>query len=197
MRRRFTVFMGAALVVAGVAGVASAHDQEGLMARQAGEFEAVAANAADNSNAPQSHQPCIQGYAGEFPCHKVDLLSYVPSSELGASFVNDIWGWTDPTTGVDYALVGASEGTFFVDISDPKRPEVVGLLPTASTVGGEFWRDIKVYADHAFVVAEYDDHPMQVFDLTELRNVDAYTVFADTAQYSGIDHAHNININTV
>ena len=50
------------------------------------------------------------------------------------------------------------------DLSDPKRPVVVGLLPTASTVGGEFWRDIKVYADHAFIVSEYDDHPMQVFD---------------------------------
>ncbi len=195
------MLIAAALMVSGIAGVAIAHDQDELMALQAVEFEGVAANAAENSNAPRSHQPCIQGMAGEFPCHQIDLLSYVPSSELGASFVNDIWGWTDPETGVDYALVGASEGTIFVDISDPKRPVVVGILPTASTLGGPFWRDIKVYADHAFVVSEFDDHPMQVFDLTELRGVTEYTVFSDTAQYFGpvgfeIGHAHNVNINT-
>ena len=200
MSRRPGVFIAAILVVSSIGGAAVAHVQHGSMAEQAEAFAAVAANAADNSNAPRSHQPCVQGYAGEFPCDKVDQLSYVPSLELGASFVNDIWGWTDPGMGIDYALVGASGGTVFVDISDPKRPVVVGILPTASTVGGVFWRDIKVYADHAFVVSEFDDHPMQVFDLAELRGVTEHTVFTDTAQYFGppgleIKHAHNININ--
>ena len=37
--------------------------------------------------------------------------------------------------------------------------------------GGIFWRDIKVYKDHAFVVSENTNHGMQVFDLTRLRNV--------------------------
>ena len=201
MRMRTAALVAATMLLASVAGVALAHDQDGLMAREAAGFQAVAANAAESSNAPLSHQPCIQGYAGEFPCHQVDLLSYVPSSALGASFVNDIWGWTDPETGVDYALVGAAEGVIFVDISDPKRPDVVGLLPTASTEGGDFWRDIKVYADHAFIVSENEDHPMQVFDLTQLRGITEHTAFAATALYEGpsgseIGHAHNININT-
>ncbi len=200
MRSKLVTAIIATLAV-GLGGVASAHDQPGLQEAQSEAFEAVAANAADTSNAPRSHQPCIRGFAGEFPCDGIDQLSFLPSSELGASFVNDIWGWTDPATGKDYALVGASEGTIFVDISDPKRPVVVGLLPTASTVGGEFWRDIKVYADHAFIVSEFEDHPMQVFDLTELRGVSSYTEFSDTAQYFGpsgseIGHAHNIAINT-
>lgn len=89
----------------------------------------------------------------------------------------------------------------FVDISDPKRPEVLGILPTASTKGGEFWRDIKVYEDYMFVVSEHEDHPMQVFDLTQLRDVDEYTVFEATATYDGTAdeemlHAHNLHINT-
>ena len=201
MSRRFQVTMLIVVVLLAVPLVALAHEQEDLLALQEVQFATVAQKAAENSNAPRSFAPCVKGYAGEFPCDKVDLLSFVPSADLGATFINDIWGWTDPETGNDYALVGASEGTIFVDISDPKRPEVVGILPTASTVGGEFWRDIKVYADHAFVVSEFDDHPMQVFDLRELRGVTEYTVFADTAQYFGpagfeIEHAHNININT-
>ena len=201
MRRKLGVFIAAVLVASSIGGAAIAHDQQGFMADQTEAFAAVAANAADNSNAPRSHQPCVRGYAGEFPCDKVDQLSYVPSSALGATFVNDIWGWTDPETGFDYALVGAAEGVVFVDISDPKRPDVLGILPTASTAGGDFWRDIKVYADHAFVVSENEEHPMQVFDLTELRGAVGYNVFASTADYFGpsgleIGHAHNININT-
>ncbi|UCF27985.1 MAG: choice-of-anchor B family protein [Chloroflexota bacterium] len=201
MNKKFRVTLLIVVVLLAIPAVTLAHGDEDPLSLQADEFSSVAQKAAEHSNAPRSFTPCVQGYAGEFPCHKVDLLSYVPSADLGASFVNDLWGWTDPETGSDYALVGASEGTVFVDISDPKRPEVLGILPTASTVGGAFWRDIKVYADHAFVVSEFDDHPMQVFDLRELRGVTEYTVFADTAQYFGpagfeIGHAHNININT-
>ncbi len=40
-----------------------------------------------------------------------------------------------------------------IDITDPKRPDIIGILPT-HTSGRIFWRDIKVYADHAFVVSE-------------------------------------------
>jgi choice-of-anchor B domain-containing protein len=168
------------------------------MALQAAAFAVVAEKAAGHSNAPQSFAACTQGYAAGFPCHQVDLLSYVPSADLGATFVNDIWGWTDPESGSDYALVGSAEGLIVVDVTDPKRPVVVGILPTASTQGGEFWRDVKVYADHAFVVSEYDDHGMQVLDLTLVRDVDLSggpVTFPEAAYYEGIHHAHNIAIN--
>lgn len=126
-------------------------------------------------------------------------MSWLDYEDLGVTFVNDIWGWT--SRGHDYALLGASEGVVFVDISDPKRPEVLGILPTASTEGGDFWRDIKVYEDYAFVVSENENHPMQVFDLTRLADVDQYTVFDADALYSGTEeaemlHAHNLNIDT-
>ena len=201
MRRKLGVLVAAALAVASVTGSAAAHEQDGVEGYQAADFAATAANAAGHSNAPSSHVPCVQGYAGEFPCHNVDQLSHLSPADLGVTFVNDMWGWTDPATGSDYALVGAAEGVVFVDISDPKRPNVVGILPTASTAGGEFWRDLKVYADHVFVVSEHDEHPMQVFDLTELRDATEYTTFSETALYSGtedehVDHAHNIVINT-
>ena len=186
--RKTSFIVVALLVTAAIPAVASAHDQPGAATAQVAAFAGVAADAADNSNAPRSHTPCVQGYAGEFPCDKVDLLSYVPSADLGATFVNDIWGWTDPETGKDYALVGAAEGMTVVDVSDPKRPLVVGMLPTHSTIGGEFWRDIKVY----------DDHGMQVLDLTQLRTVDLSSgpvTFAETAHYDGIGHSHNVAIN--
>jgi hypothetical protein len=124
------------------------------------------------------------------------MLSHVSHAELGTTFVNDIWGWTDPKTQKDYALVGASTGTVFVDISDARRPKVQGILPTASTVGGSSWRDIKVFEDHAYVVSEHTNHGVQVIDLTVLRDWDGtYTTYEADARYTGHGSAHNIAIN--
>jgi choice-of-anchor B domain-containing protein len=158
---------------------------------------AVAANANPKGRPPSGFAPCINGMAaGMFPCSGVDMLSYVSHADLGTTFVNDIWGWTDPLTGRDYALVGAMQGTVFVDISDPRRPNVQGILPTASTLGGGFWRDIKVYSDHAYVVSEHSGHGMQVFDLTQLRDWNgSYTTYSETAHYDVFGRAHNIAIN--
>ena len=75
--------------------------------------------------------------AAQFPCERIDLLSHVTREQLGLSFVNDIWGWTD-RNGDDYALIGGAEGTVFVDITEPKRPDIVGTLPTESSEGGRF-----------------------------------------------------------
>ena len=42
---------------------------------------------------------------------------------------NDIWGWTDPVTGVEYALLARVDGVAFFDLSDPESPSFVGMLP--------------------------------------------------------------------
>jgi choice-of-anchor B domain-containing protein len=134
---------------------------------------------------------CIDGMAADtYPCRRVDVLSHLWLDELGLSFANDMWGWTDPKTKRDYALIGGTEGTVFVDISNPRRPDIVGLLPTHSTEGGQFWRDIKVYRNHAFVVSEHTGHGMQVFDLTGLRGVrGAPVTFEETAHYGEFGNA--------
>ncbi len=198
MQRKLKITLLVVIVLLAVPLATFAHGDEGLIELQGAEFASVAERAAENSNAPRSFMPCVNGYAGEFPCDKVDLLSFVPSAMLGGTFINDIWGWTDPVTGGDYALVGAAEGLVIVDITDAKRPVVLGLLPTHSTLGGDFWRDIKVYANHAFVVSENDGHGMQVLDLTQLRDLDSSAgpiTFTETAHYAGIGHSHNIAIN--
>ncbi len=166
--------------------------------------EVMRAFAADQQAAattdPLRNQPCNEsGFAGPYPCSNVDLLAYMPLSEIGGtrsnSAANDIWGWTDPDTGKEYAIVGRVFGTSFVDISDPVNPVYLGELPTHGPFGSS-WRDIKVYADHAFIVSEAKNHGMQVFDLTQLRNVTSPPVtFAETAHYSKMSSAHNIAIN--
>ena len=144
--------------------------------------------------------PCTDGATGPFDCSQVDLVAFVPLASLGAdpgTILNDIWGWSDPVTGRDWALVGRSDATAFVDVSDPANPRYAGELPLTEGATENLWRDIKVYADHAFIVADgAGAHGVQIFDLTQLRDaVGPPVTFAETARYDGIASAHNIVIN--
>lgn len=137
--------------------------------------------------------PCVGGVAEGFPCNNVDLKSYLPLSSLGGGVANDIWGWTDSFDGSEYALVGKSNGTAFVNITDPLNPVYLGSLPTHTE--NSPWRDIKVFQDYAFIVSEAAGHGMQVFDLTQLRGLTTPLAHTETAFYGAFGAAHNIAIN--
>jgi choice-of-anchor B domain-containing protein len=138
---------------------------------------------------------CVSGDAAGFPCSNVDLRAYLPLTDLSTSRLNDVWGWTDPLTGIDYAVVGTYTGVAFVSLADPDRPVVVGHLP-GSSIFPSAWGDIRVHADHAFLVKESINHGLQVFDLTRLRSVASPPVtFTDDAQVAGFGSAHNVATN--
>lgn len=142
---------------------------------------------------------CVEGFAGIYPCNNIDLMSFMPLSSIGATQsndeANDIWGWTDTLSGREFAIIGRVFGTSFIEITDPANPVFIGELDTHGRFGSP-WRDIKVYADHAFIVSEASRHGMQVFDLRQLLNVVATpVVFEETAHYRGFGSAHNIVIN--
>lgn len=91
-----------------------------------------------------SNITCTDGKADEYECSNIDLLSFVPLEDLGSEGDgNDIWGWTDPETDREYAIVGCEDGTSFVDVTEPCDPKVLGFLPTYTN--SSLWRDIKVY----------------------------------------------------
>ena len=115
-------------------------------------------------------------------------------TDMGGVAGNDVWGWADPTTGSEYALMGMSDGTAFVDVTDPENPVFLGRMPTATTSSS--WRDIKVYLNHAYVVADgAGAHGMQVFDMTRLRGVMAPQTFSPDVIYGDFANAHNLAIN--
>ena len=144
--------------------------------------------------------PCENGFAGIFPCNGYDLIGYLSLEELsitpaiGSLSGNDSWGWTDPFDGKEYALVGLSSHTAFVDMSDPGNLILIGVLPTSTQ--NSLWRDIKVYQNHAFIVSEASGHGMQVFNLTRLRNIENPPVeFDSDIHFTEFGRAHNIVIN--
>lgn len=137
---------------------------------------------------------CTSGVSAGFPCRNIELLSRLPLNEMGGGSGADSWGWKDPQSGRYFAIVARSNGTAFVEVTDPSTPVFLGNLP--STSGQQPWRDVKVYADHAFIVADgINGHGMQVFNLARLRDVDSPQTFAPDALYTGVGSAHNIAIN--
>lgn len=151
---------------------------------------------------------CIGGVSDIFPCDGIELAGWLELPEIGGGSGSDSWGWKDELTERYYALMGRSNGVAFVDITDPANPVYIGNLPRPAGVSTSVWTDIKTYQDHAFIVADaVNNHGVQVFDLTRLRNVVSPPVtFTMDAHYldfqfpngsSGRHHeAHNIAINT-
>jgi choice-of-anchor B domain-containing protein len=144
---------------------------------------------------------CQDGQLEEFPCANMELVSHMPTTALGGErgvWVNDVWGWTDPETDRNYALVARRDGIGFVDVTNPSAPRLVGSLPRTHGSPPTVWRDIKVLNDHAYVVADgAGAHGIQVFDLARLRNVSGETAaFEPDATYDGIFSAHNIVADT-
>lgn len=160
--------------------------------------------------------PCdtTSGMAGIYPCNDYDLMSQIPITTLASTLIagpngavegSDIWGWTDPISGKEYAIVGTTNSTAFVDVSDPVNPVFLGRIDTA-TGQTHYWRDVKVYNNYAFIVADGTGaHGMQIFDLTRLRTEvnPINDTYAADLTYTGdggagdlvIGSCHNIVIN--
>lgn len=139
-------------------------------------------------------EKCENGFAGEYPCNDYDLLNHIPLDQLGGTKGSDCWGWVDPTTQKEYALMCTNEGVAFIDISNPRNAIILGTLKTKTVASN--WRDVKVHNSIAYIVSEASGHGMQLFNLAKLRNVDSPPVeFTSDIVYSSFSNAHNIVIN--
>jgi len=207
----FSTQLGAALSASGgiaVAGAPLADFFEGatrIYQRDPGGEWRAAASLADTGAAglpavTGGEAKCQAGKAGAFDCRDAHLVAFLPKSAIGAKhgvLLNDIWGWSDSVSRREFAIVGRVDGTSFVEVTDPANPVYLGELPMTEGARSNMWRDIKVYKNHAFIVADgAGPHGMQIFDLTQLRDVRKAPVkFKETAHYDRIHSAHNIVIN--
>lgn len=83
----------------------------------------------------------------------------------------NIWGYTD-AQGHEYALVGTEKGLSIVDITDPDNATVLFDVPHNEN----FWREVKVFADRAYVVNEAGGGVL-IVDLSQLPNSIDYHSF--------------------
>jgi choice-of-anchor B domain-containing protein len=138
---------------------------------------------------------CTNGMAGPFPCLGVDLLGRVSLADMGARSGNAVWGGVESANHREIGVVGLDNGTAFVDLSKPGCPAVVGILP--STSGRNGTRDVKVIGDYALVVAEIQNHGLQVFDMKTLGTTPSMAAVKATVTYTGtsdavVGNAHDV-----
>lgn len=110
---------------------------------------------------------CSFSYAtAQFPSLNVELRSNVQYN----TSLNDIWGWADPDTGIEYALVGTQTGLSIVSLEDPDNAQEIHFISGPSST----WRDIKTWKDHAYVSNETSGGVL-VIDLSGLpEEIDHY-----------------------
>ncbi len=128
--------------------------------------------------------------AVEFPSSGIDLRSWIslPEFDPATSAANDCWGYVAPS-GREYALIGLSLGTAFVEVTDPGNAQIVDVVagPTSS------WRDIKTYQQFAYAVSE-GGGGIQVFDLSLID--DGVVSLVNTITTGGRLQTHDVAINT-
>lgn len=139
---------------------------------------------------------CEDGMAADlFACHKIDLAAFVPLAEFDSLFANDIWGWTDPTTGHEYALVSTFEGVEFFDVTTPTNPVHLGRMATeAPNAFGNIWGDVKTYENVMYHGTEAATG-VQVFDLTRLRDVTEAQDWTPDNVIDEMGQSHNLAVN--
>ncbi len=131
--------------------------------------------------------PALAG--GPFASQGVQLRSWIPLAQFGAqqTIGNDCWGYVSPT-GREYAIMGLSHTTAFVEITDPINPVIVAQITHPTSV----WSDTKVFSTFAYVVTE-GGGGVQVIDLSQ---IDAGVVtLVGSFTPGGLDKAHDIGIN--
>lgn len=161
----------------------------------------------DDDGVGKGHGDAPPGYGAGMPysSYRVKLRGQLSLADIGGTGLGSaIWGWTDTTDPGgprEYAMFGLSNGTSFIDVTNPSNPVYKGFLPSAT--GSTSWRELQSYGNHAFIVSDANGaHGMQVFDMRELRNYAGTPMIFSTTpssvytRYTGVNNSHTININT-
>lgn len=129
------------------------------------------------------------------------------STDFGGKIIGKIarkgvagtWGYT-AADGHNYAIMGTAKGVLVLDLIDPNNPRVVDEVdgPTDTHAPGIYWREMRVYGTHAYIVSEHTNvrGGIMILDLSALprsvryvtsvvprdRQLAAHTVDIDTAR---------------
>ncbi|MEO5642749.1 MAG: choice-of-anchor B family protein [Bacteroidia bacterium] len=75
-----------------------------------------------------------------------------------------VCGWADTSNGREYAIIGTSTGTEFVDVTVPTNPVACDYVPAAH--GNLIWHEIKTWHQYAYIVS--DDGGANTFIVADL-----------------------------
>ena len=86
-----------------------------------------------------------------------------------------------------YALIGATDGTQIVEVTDPSNPHEWGFIPGSSST----WRECKSYGVRAYVTTEASGSGMQIINLSN-----PHAPYLESTYTATFQTAHTLFINT-
>lgn len=113
------------------------------------------------------------------------------SNGFGAQY-SDVYGGV--VNGVEYAIIGSTEGAHILSLEDPTNPTEVAFIPGAYAGSGVSHRDYHIHNDLLYAVCDQGASTLQIIDLSPLPDpptimYDSDAVFARTHNiFIDIDH---------
>src|SRR5688500_8589458 len=114
-----------------------------------------------------------QGIAGgppiAFPSDNVELLAWIPIGDFdpGNTSAATVEGYVS-SSGREYAIVGLSDGTGFVEVTNPGDPVIVEFIAGPESL----WKDVRVLQHYAYSVSEAsaaNGNPgIQIMDMSQI-----------------------------
>ena len=100
----------------------------------------------------------------DFPASNVQLLAWIPVTTFnpGNTSAATVEGYVSPS-GREYAVVGLSDGTGFVEVTNPGSPVIVEFIPGPDSL----WKDVRVFQHYAYSVSE-GGGGIQIMDMSQI-----------------------------
>ena len=103
-----------------------------------------------------------------YQSYNINLLS-LSTPNIGDAGVDNrhysgCWGWYQASKNKEYGICGASNGTYFIDVSSPTTPSVSGFLQGAQQ---STYREMKTYQHYCYIIS--DDGQNKNFQIVDMQ----------------------------
>lgn len=122
--------------------------------------------------------------AQTYPQLNINMLAHLdPETDNSGSDnrkYSGCWGWAQTDKNREYAIIGTSRQTYFIDVTNPNTPYIVDSV--RSKRAGCTWREIKTYQNFCYVVS--DDATPNSFQIIDMQ----YLPDSVHVAYEGTDY---------
>ncbi len=129
--------------------------------------------------------------AGSFTSSGINLRSWLPLAQLsaGAQNANSCWGYVNPLSGKEYAIIGLYDGTAIVDITNPGNAQLKAFAAGPASL----WRDVRTHGTYCYAASE-GGSGIQVINLVRIDEGIANIVNTVTAPTTTTAATHTLAI---
>lgn len=140
------------------------------------------------------HVSLLNNYKAQiYPGLNITLLAHLDpekdNTNADGRKYSGCWGWAQTAKNKEYAIVGTSNQTYFIDVTNPTNPLIVDSVK-GKRIGGTY-REIKTYQNYCYLVS--DDIPPNSFQIVDMQYLpDSVHIVHDGTTY--FERCHTIFI---